>query len=135
MEGRQAVNVQLASNPAECVPLLARAFRYGVEGEIRDMSELGQVVVFEMLDAGRRVGAFALEVVTDDEGRHHLNVLAAGGVPGYDLTGDMVRAVEREARERVRAASIGCHTKRRGLVRRLVAEGFTVNGTEVRKAM
>lgn len=127
------IAVQLTSDPQACRPLLERALRFECGQLCASVDELiGDAAVFEMRDAGRLVGAFALEVQEGGAGRQ-LHVLAAGGEPGHDLTGAMVDAVAREAREHVGAGAIGCTTKRRGLVKRLQAEGFEVAGFILRK--
>lgn len=128
------MNVQLATDRQACRPLLERALRYEVGGLSAGVEQLvGDAAIFEIRDdAGHLVGAFALEVNEDSAGRS-LEVLAAGGKPGHDLTGAMVDAVTREAREHVGAHCIGCTTKRRGLVKRLQAEGFEVAGFILRK--
>lgn len=130
MEAVGALSVQLAGDPARCAPYLERAAAFDVDdaGEL----QLGDAAVFELRDGDRLVGAFALEVSTDSRG-HLVRVLAAGGEPGHDLTGEMVRFVEREARDRIGARAIGCETRRRGLVKRLQAEGFKVAGFILRK--
>lgn len=125
--------MRLAADVAACAPLLERALPWAVDG-MASLAELGDAAVFEILDDGARVGAFALEVVTFGDG-HRVRVLAAGGLPGYDLVGTMLQAVEREARERIGAVSMSCDTRRRGLVKRLLAEGFTRDGFNLRKAL
>jgi hypothetical protein len=127
------IQARLSTDPAACVPFLARALPFYVEGP-GDVADLAGAAVFELLDGGRRVGALALEVTTDDTG-HHVTVLAAGGEPGHDLLPAIVATAEREARERIRARTVGCMTKRRGLVRRLQAFGYRAEGHNVRKAL
>lgn len=126
------MNVQLAVDRQACRPLLERAMRFEVDACASVDELIGSAAVFEMREAGRLVGAFALEV-NETAGGRQLRVLAAGGEPGHDLTGAMVDAVTREAREHVGAHCIGCETKRRGLVKRLQAEGFEVVGFILRK--
>lgn len=128
------IQARLSPDPAACVPFLARALPFYVEGP-GEVADLAGAAVFELLDGGRRVGALALEVTTDATG-HHVTVLAAGGEPGRDLLPAMVATVEREAREHVKARTVGCMTKRRGLVRRLQAFGWRAVGpNELRKAL
>lgn len=124
--------VQLAADREACRPYLERALPFDVEGggSVEDYTR--GAAVFELVDDGRRVGAFALEVHQHSEGRC-VRVLAAGGEPGFDHTGAMVEFVERQAREHIGATSIGCETRRRGLVKRLQAEGFEVAGFILRK--
>lgn len=134
MAGTQAVSVGLAVDREACKPFLARAFEFDVEGGKGTFEGLGDAAIFEMRDGARLVGAFALEVNSYADG-HHVRVLAAGGEPGFDLTAAMVHAVEREARERIGAQSIGCETRRPGLVKKLQAQGFHVSGFILRKVL
>lgn len=127
------IAVRLAADRAACLPMLARALPFAVDDDGEDLAELiGDAAVFEMRAGERLVGAFALEVNEHASGRV-MRVLAAGGEPGHDLTGAMVDAVTREAREHVGAHRIGCETRRRGLVKRLQAEGFELAGYILRK--
>ena len=133
MESIRTLTVQLAADRPACEPFLRRAIAYCVDGQLA-LEDLATCAWFEVRDGEQLVGAFALEVNTD-AGGHRLRVLAAGGAPGYDVTGAIVAAVEREARERVGAYSIGCETRRPGLVKRLQAEGFEICGFILRKAI
>ncbi len=128
-----SATVRMAAHPAACLPHLAKALRHAVIGEGGTAAELVDgCAVFELVDNGRTVGAFALQVIEASDGRV-IRCAAAGGDPGHDLTGDMVRFVEREARQHVEAAALVCETKRPGLVRRLRREGFRVAGYILRK--
>lgn len=106
----------------EAGPLLARALRFAVGG-----AGLGEMVggcaVFELLDAGQVVGAFAAELL-DDVGGKTINITAAGGKPGHDICGALSAWADVQARS-LGAVNVTCETKRRGLVRRLAAAGCT----------
>ena len=134
MESAATLSVQLAGDRQACAPFLQRALAYDVDGSGASLEDLAGCAWFEVRDGVDLVGAFALEVNTYRSG-HQVRVLAAGGAPGHDITGAIVDAVEREARERIGARVIGCETKRRGLVKRLEAEGFHVAGFILRKAI
>jgi len=127
------VNVQLAANREACRPFLERALPFDVDGAGATVEDYCDgAAVFELLDGDRRVGAFSLEVREYSDGRC-VRVLAAGGEPGYDHCGAMLSFVERQAREHIHATSMGCETRRRGLVKRLQAEGFELAGYILRK--
>lgn len=125
---------RLAPDARACAPLLARALPHFVDGPA-ELTDLGDAAVFEVLQGGHRVGAFALEITSDTEG-HHITVLAAGAEPGFKVLPTMVAAVEREAREHVRARTVGCFTRRPGLRRLLQRAGWLpVASHELRKAL
>ncbi|HIV71359.1 MAG TPA: hypothetical protein H9903_10545 [Candidatus Aquabacterium excrementipullorum] len=109
--------------------LLMRAVHYAVDGPCTLEEITDGCAVFSMCDqAGRIVGAFALQCLTDADGTV-MHVNAAGGLPGQrlDLAGDMAAFVESEARHRVKARAVRCATRRRGLVKRLQRAGYRVH--------
>lgn len=122
----KALTVRLAADVAQALPLLARAERYAVAGETVTELAAGEAV-FELLEGGRRVGAFTLGIHDTAAGRM-VHCGAAGGLPGYDLVGTMVRFAEHEA-ARIGARRLVCETRRRGLVRRLARCGFAASYT------
>lgn len=126
--------VQLASNLPGALHHLARALPHDVHDSGCTVGELaaGQAV-FEVIDAGRQVGALAIAVHDVSAGRV-IRCGAAGGEPGHDLAGTMARFLDHEAR-RIGARSITFETRRRGLVRRLAREGFSVSGFVLSKAV
>ena len=107
--------------------LLNRAVPYAVDGS--DLAALTDGCATFAMHApdGRIVGAFALQCLTDDRGTV-IHVTAAGGLPGFDLAGDMAAFCEDEARGHVKARAVRCVTRRPGLVKRLKKAGYRVAG-------
>lgn len=123
------MKVALAADLRAVLPLLARALPFHVDGGAIDLAELlDGAAVFEVEDdAGEVVGAFALNVERRGPGQV-VRCVAAGGLPGANVLPAIVEFVEREARERIGAASIQCETRRLGLVRELLRDGWRVAG-------
>ena len=57
---------------------------------------------------------------------------AAGGAPGVDLTKAIVPVIERQA---AGALQVAITTRRRGLVKKLVKQGYVVSGVTLRKRL
>ena len=121
--------VRPAQNMAAALAHLGRAVPFDCLGAGRATpAELvaGQAL-FDLVHAGRTVGAFALGVDDYSDGRV-IRCGAAGGEPGHDLVGAMVGFAEAEGRGRIGARLLTCETRRPGLVRKLRRHGFKVAG-------
>lgn len=123
------MKVALATDPRAALPLLELALPFNVDGDAIGLAEvLEGAAVFEIRDdAGDLVGAFALNVERRGPGQV-VRCVAAGARPGANVLPSIVEFVEREARERIGAASIQCETRRPGLVQQLQREGFAIAG-------
>lgn len=104
-----------------------------VLGFAPDVADLvGDYPVFDVLaDDGRTVGAIAA-------GHHQFSDVgvircsAAACAPGHDMTAGLSAFLVDQARQ-AGAQLVTCETARRGLVRKLQAEGWTVGGFILRK--
>lgn len=125
------------STIAEAGPLLAQAARRGDTtggaASIAELCEGGQV--FAAHDAqGRPVLAYVLTMRDHAAARVCWVQAAAGGAAGHDLTREMLPGIERQASEQG-AHQIAITTRRRGLINKLRAQGYTVTGVTLRKAV
>lgn len=124
--------VQLSTDVPGALPLLALAGRFDASGGAATVAEMaGGQAVFEVLDDGRRVAAFALGVHDYADGRV-IRCGAAGAEPGHQVLPAIVAFAESEAR-RLGARAMLCETRRRGLVRQLQRQGFAVSGFILRR--
>lgn len=87
---------------------------------------------FLLVGEGGVMGAYALRVVSHDAGRVVWIQAAAGGAPGVDLTKAIVPVIERQA---AGALQVAITTRRRGLVKKLVKQGYVVSGVTLRKRL
>lgn len=128
--------VRLAQDRPAALAWLAGAAAFDCLGTgLGDPADLvdGQAL-FELVCAGQVVGAFGLGVHDYADGRI-VRCGAAAGAPGHDLLAAIVAFTETEARDRIGARLITCETNRRGMVRKLQRQGFTVAGFILSKAM
>lgn len=120
---------------ADARPLLARAaLRGDTTGGAASLEELcagGQV--FAVHSAGRTVMAYVLAVRQHEAARVCWVQAAAGSAPGVDLTRELMPRIERQAKEQG-AGQVAITTRRRGLIKKLRAQGYTVTGVTLRKA-
>lgn len=85
-------------------------------------------VFFVVKVDGLPSGYYALQQV----GAELVVVAASGGAEGVDLVASVMPAVIRQA-EGLHAVTV--HTKRRGLIAKLAAQGFKIEGFILRKAL
>ena len=81
---------------------------------------------------GERCAAYAIKVVNHEAERVAWVMAAGGTVRGVDLTASVLPAIEHQARE-LDAGQIAITTRRRGLIHKLSAMGYTVAGITLRK--
>jgi len=125
-----------AATFADARPLLARAaLRGDTTAGAASLDELcagGQV--FAVHDGGGRpVMAYVLAVRQHEAARVCWVQAAAGSAPGVDLTRELLPRIERQAKEQG-AGQVAITTRRRGLMKKLRAQGYTVTGVTLRKA-
>lgn len=97
------------------------------------MAELCRDALAFSVDAdGERCGAYAIKIVNHDAERVAWVMAAGGAMRGVDLTGTVLPAIEYQARE-LNAGQIAITTRRRGLIHKLTAMGYTVAGITLRK--
>jgi hypothetical protein len=104
-----------------------------VDGKGAQLVDLiGGCNVFELLDAGKVVGAFAARCDAYTDGRV-LTVTAAGGLPGYDLTAVIDAWMTLQASGPAAARRLECITRRPGLIKKLKAAGYHEAGVVLAK--
>lgn len=123
-----------AASFADARPLLARAVLRGdTTGGAAGLDELctgGQV--FGVHSAGRLVMAYVLTMRDHAAARVCWVQAAGGGAPGLDLTRELMPRIEKQAKEQG-AGQVAITTRRRGLIKKLRAQGYTVTGVTLRK--
>lgn len=87
---------------------------------------------FKVETDGKTVGAYAVEALEFDRGICLWITAGAGTVDGVDLT-DTMQKVWHVMAQQIGAKQIGLITKRRGLIRKLTAHGWTVAGVKMVK--
>jgi hypothetical protein len=88
---------------------------------------------FELVDSsGAIVGRYALRVEHWSGGIEGQVLGAVGALPGADLTGTVMPAIEKHFEG---ASCVTVLTKRRGLVGRLLTMGYKLDGFTLRKAL
>lgn len=114
---------------AEARPFLVDAMRYDTTDgscSIEDLCAGSECFLVES-DCGP-VGAYALKICGPV-----VWLMAAGGkVRGIDLTAAIVPAIERQA---AGADQVAITTKRRGLVKKLLRQGYLITGVTLRKKL
>ena len=130
----KTVNVQPA-DLADVLDLLDLA------GSIKADTTLGAASVAELcrdaiaftVDAdGERCAAYAIKVVDHDGARLAWIMAAGGAMRGVDLTATVLPAIEYQARE-LKVKQLAITTRRRGLIHKLCAMGYSVAGITLRK--
>ncbi len=86
---------------------------------------LDGAALFEVVIGGAVVGRYALRLVDRPNGRELVIVAAAGGAPGFDLVASILpHVVDKQSQG---ADRITVRTRRRGLVKKLLARGWSVD--------
>ncbi|AVO42729.1 hypothetical protein C6571_16790 [Simplicispira suum] len=128
----------LTVTPRAIGPLLPMLSRAQVRGDttagaatVGELCQGGQG--FEVSDsAGRPVMAYVL-AIRDHAAARVCWVQAAGGaMPGVDLTRELMPTIERQAQEQG-AWQVAITTRRRGLIKKLRAQGYQISGVTLRK--
>jgi len=120
---------------AEARPLLARAVLRGdTTAGAASLDELcAGAQAFAVCIGGQRVMAYVLAMRDHAAARVCWVQAAGGGAPGLDLTRELMPRIERQAKEQG-AGQVAITTRRRGLIKKLRAQGYTVTGVTLRKA-
>lgn len=82
--------------------------------------------------SGEKAAYYALQAIDRPGGREVVIVAAAGTIPGADLVRSVIPYIEQQVSG---AKALTVHTRRRGLVAKLAAQGFRVDGFILRKAL
>lgn len=112
----------------------ARAMRHDTNGGLRALAEvLAGADLFEVVDeSGAVVLRYALRVDKHAEGAEGVIVAAVGKLPGADLCELFVPVIERQLSG---AAAVKVTTRRMGLVEKLRAKGYQLEGFILRKPL
>lgn len=113
----------------------AKAFdaRRDTTGGLGDMDQcLGRAELFDVKLGGRTVARYALHQVERAKGVEVFIVGAAGSLPGVDLVETMAPYI---AQQCARADRLTINTRRRGLVKKLLRQGWTLDSYVVRKKL
>lgn len=110
----------------------ARRDTTGGLGDMEACLQRGQL--FEVVVDGRVVARYALEVVQCDKGREVFVTGAAGNLPGVDLVAGLVPYITNQC-VRAGADAVTINTRRRGLVRKLEREGWSLDAYVMRKKL
>lgn len=120
---------------AEARAAYARAFdaRTDTTGGLGSLeAALDGADLFEVVVAGATVARYALKALQRANGREVFVVAAAGGVPGVDLVASVLPYIEHQCAD---ADRITVNTRRRGLVKKLAREGWTIDSYVLRKKL
>ena len=120
---------------ADVLPLLATLTRpktdtSGGLATVQDFFAHSQV--FKVTHNGQTVGAYAVDPQAFDRGICLWVQGLTGHIDGIDLTRTMEKVVTAQAQQ-IGARQVATLTKRRGLIRKLVACGWTVAGVKLVK--
>lgn len=113
----------------------AKAFdaRRDTTGGLGDMAAcLQRAQLFDVKVGGATVGRYALQQVERAKGVEVFMVAAAGSVPGVDLIEALEPFVVRQCE---RADRLTINTRRRGLVKKLLSRGWTLDSYVMRKKL
>lgn len=126
--------IELASVPVENIMgALAPVMRFDTTGGTATLADLcHNAQGFEISQDGRRVGAYSIRVQTHEQTRVAWVMAAAANAPGVDLTALVVPCIEYQAME-LECSHVAVTTIRRGLVRKLQAQGYEITGITLRK--
>lgn len=86
--------------------------------------------LFEVVLAGQVVARYALKTMHRAHGSEVFIVAAAGGLPGVDLVEGMVPYIAQQCQG---ADRLTINTRRRGLVKKLARQGWTLDSYVMRK--
>lgn len=95
-------------------------------------SALQGAELFEVVLAGQVVARYALKTMHRARGSEVFIVAAAGGLPGVDLVDGMVPYIAQQCQG---ADRLTINTKRRGLVKKLARQGWTLDSYVMRKKL
>lgn len=93
-------------------------------------AELSQASLFDVVVAGQVVMRYALKTVRLDKGVETYIVAAAGAAPGVDLVQAITPFIETQCPD---SDCLTVHTRRRGLVKKLGRQGWTLDAYVLRK--
>jgi hypothetical protein len=113
----------------------AKAFdaRRDTTGGLGDMEAcLGNAKLFDVRLEGQIVARYALHQVERAKGVEVFIVGAVGSLPGVDLVSAVAPFIEQQC---ARADRLAINTRRRGLVKKLLSQGWTLDSYVMRKKL
>lgn len=124
----------LPASLEEVAPLLDPAQAFDTTAGAASIRELCQGATCYRVetDQAEVVGAYALRMVRHEAGSVAWIQAGAGTLPAIDLTRSIVPAIEAQARA-AGARQLAVTTRRNGLIRKLLRQGFEVSGITLRK--
>lgn len=93
---------------------------------------LKDALLFDVVVAGKTVARYALKTAERPGGIEVFVVAAVGGQPGADLVASITPFIEHQA---AGADRLTVNTRRRGLVKKLLAQGWTLDSYVLRKRL
>lgn len=88
--------------------------------------------LFDVVVSGETIARYALKQMDRPNGTEVFIVAAVGGMPGADLTQSVIPAIEQQC---AGVDRLTINTRRRGLVKKLQKQGWTVDGVVMRKRL
>jgi hypothetical protein len=86
--------------------------------------------LFDVVVGGEVVARYALKQIDRAHGTEIFIVAAVGGLPGVDLTASITPAIEKQC---AAADYLTINTRRKGLVKKLSRQGWTIDAFVMRK--
>jgi len=119
-----------AARQAYAVAFGARCDTSGGLGTMED--ELTGASLFDVQVAGVTVLRYALRTIQREKGAETFIVAAAGGMPGVDMTATITPFIETQC---ANVDRLTINTRRPGLVKKLKAQGWSLDSYVMRKKL
>lgn len=120
---------------AQALPYLQQAVKFDTSAGAQSLDEmLGSSLCQSVEYNGEIVGAYALELAEHKACKVLWITACAAGVPGQDLTPHLLDMIEQQAVQ-VGAAQVAVTTIRRGLIKKMLAQGYEISGINLRKKL
>lgn len=130
MNGLQIQSVEWTD---EARAALERAAEHDTSGGFETLEGMArQYALFEVTEDGEPVLHYVLGVNHHANGNEGVILAAAGHKPGCDLTATVLPLIENQF---VNCRAVMLQTRRRGLVKKLAAQGYRIDGYILRKTL
>lgn len=117
----------------DALPWLQRAAKFDTSGGLLGVDEVLRGSVFQAVQhGGECIGAYALSLSQHDQGAVLWVTACAADLPGVDLVPHLLSIIEQQART-VEAQQVAITTRRRGLIKKLLHNGYEISGITLRK--
>lgn len=112
---------------------LARAAAHDTTGGFETLADMEQAgALFEVTCDGEPVLHYVLSVNHHPHGTEGVILAAAGHKPGQDLTATVLPMIENQF---LKCRAVMLQTRRRGLMKKLVKQGYRIDGYIMRKTL